>query len=551
MLCLMRPVRFASFFTATALLLLLAACSPEEREFSTDASSSGAGGAGGGAGGSGGGETACAAGETMPCYTGPKGTQDIGLCKGGTQTCLPDQTGFGPCEDEVVPAAESCESPADEDCDATPECGDAIWSKGAGDPLSQRGAAVAADNDGNVIVVGAFSGTLDFGKDVHASAGSDDIFVAKLGPDGATIWSRRFGGPASDVAASVAVTPSGDILVAGAFQSTVDFGNGPLVSEGFADMFLVKLGSGGVTLWSKRFGDSAAQTSPVVTVDPAGHVILAGGLISAADFGLGPVTSAGGSDAFVAKLTPMGMPIWAKCFGDGAAQAAVSVATDAAGNIVLGGTNGGAVSFGGKSIITSGGTDIFVAKLDAGGGTHVWSKGFGDPSLQTVFGVGVDPDGNVAFGGRYGGVVDFGGGPLEPTAPDSENFYVAKLSPAGDHLFSRAFVTDFIKQTGSFAVDGAGNLLMTGNLAGTTDLGFGPMTSKLPFDLFALKLDPAGATLWARVFGEDADQVGRAVAADPKGHVLVTGSNEGILDFGVGPLKTAGATDIFLAKLAP
>jgi len=549
MLGLMRPVRFASSFTATALLLLLAACSPEEREFSTDASSSGAGGAGGGAGGSGGGETACAAGETMPCYTGPKGTQDIGLCKGGLQTCLPDQTGFGPCEDEVVPAAENCADPADEDCDATPDCGDAIWSKGAGDPMLQRGSAIAADNDGNVIVVGTFAGTLDFGKDVHTSAGSDDIFVAKLGLDGGTLWSRRFGGPSIDLVTSVAVTPSGDILVSGTFQGTVDFGNGPLVSEGSTDIFLVKLGSGGVTLWSKRFGDAATQTPSVVTVDPAGHVILAGGLYGAANFGLGLLTSAGGTDVFVAKFTPMGMPLWAKHFGDPLSQAASSVATDAIGNIVLGGTNGGVVDFGGGPISTAGSSDIFIAKLDAGGGTHVWSKGFGDPSLQAFFGLGVDPEGNVAFGGRYAGVVDFGGGPLEPAG--NENFYVAKLSPAGEPIFSRAFVTDFTKQTGSFAVDGAGNLLMTGYISGTADLGFGPVTSKLPFDMFAMKLDPAGASLWARVFGEDADQAGRAVAADPKGHVLVTGTNEGSIDFGEGPIVSAGSLDVFVAKLAP
>jgi hypothetical protein len=474
----------------------------------------------------------------------------VGLCKAGKQTCLPDQTGFGACEGEVVPTAESCADPADEDCDAAPACGDALFSKGFGDPATQRGTAVATDGDGNVIVVGAFDGKVDFGKDVHTSAGSEDIFVLKLAPDGSTLWSRRFGDTLGDSAMCVAVTPAGDIVVGGAFQGTVDFGNGPLTSSGSTDMFLVKLGSGGVTLWSKSFGDASSQGIAAATVDPAGNVLIAGGFLGAVSFGGIPLTSAGSGDVFVAKFSPPGSFIWAKRFGDAVSQTAVSVGTDAAGNIVLAGPNNGVVDFGGGPIASAGSTDIFVAKLEAGGGGHIWSKGFGDASLQSIFGAGVDPQGNVAFGGRYGGSIDFGGGPLD-LAKEGENFYIAKLSASGDHVFSRAFVTDFIKQTGGFGVDGMGNILMTGHLSGTADLGFGPVTSKLPFDLFVMKLDPAGKSVWSRVFGADADQQGRAVAAGPKGPVYVTGTNEGVLDFGLGPLTSAGLSDMFIAKLAP
>lgn len=540
----MRPSRIALSLAA----LLIFACSPEEREFSSSASS-GSGGDGGGSS-SGSGAGACSPGETATCYSGPEGTLNVGLCKSGMQTCLPDQTGFGPCEGEVIPSIENCADPADEDCDGAPACGDALWSKGFGDPLGQRATALATDKDGNVIMVGAFDGTVDFGKDIHATAGGEDIFIVKLAPDGSTLWSRRFGDTLADVAICVTVTPADDIVVGGAFSGTVDFGNGPLTSAGSTDMFLLKLGSGGVTLWSKRFGDAASQSAAAVTVDPAGNVLIAGGFSGVVDFGSSVVTSAGSNDVFVAKFSPLGMPIWAKSFGDGSSQSATSVATDAAGNIVLAGPNTGVFDFGGGPVGGGVSTDIFVAKLEAGGGGHIWSKGFGDPSVQSVYGAGVDAQGNVAFGGRYGGSVDFGGGPLE-LAVNGENLYIAKLSPAGDFVFSRAFVTDFTKHTGGFAVDGMGHILMTGFLSGTADLGFGLVTSDLPSDLFVMKLDPAGQSVWARVFGADADQQGRAVAVDPKGHVYVAGTNEGLLDFGLGPLASAGFNDIFLAKLAP
>jgi len=58
----------------------------------------------------------CVTGQSKGCYTGPPGTENKGICKGGTQTC--DANGkWGPCAGEVLPAAaESCEG-TDETCD--------------------------------------------------------------------------------------------------------------------------------------------------------------------------------------------------------------------------------------------------------------------------------------------------------------------------------------------------------------------------------------------------------------------------------------------------
>lgn len=64
---------------------------------------------------------ACVTGQTQGCYTGPMGTQDIGICKGGTQKC--DANGqWGLCEGEILPQTETCES-TDQDCDGTPDNG--------------------------------------------------------------------------------------------------------------------------------------------------------------------------------------------------------------------------------------------------------------------------------------------------------------------------------------------------------------------------------------------------------------------------------------------
>ena len=57
------------------------------------------------------------------CYTGPSGTENVGVCKAGTQTCGYDRQ-WGPCIGEVKPSAETCADKKDNDCDGLTDCAD-------------------------------------------------------------------------------------------------------------------------------------------------------------------------------------------------------------------------------------------------------------------------------------------------------------------------------------------------------------------------------------------------------------------------------------------
>jgi hypothetical protein len=54
--------------------------------------------------------------------------------------------------------------------------------------------------------------------------------------------------------------------------------------------------------------------------------------------------------------------------------------------------------------------------------------------------------------------------------------------------------------------------------------------------------------IWSRSFGDSDDDIGRAVAVDGSGNVILTGWFEGAVDFGGGLLTSVGDRDIFLAK---
>ena len=99
---------------------------------------------------------------------------------------------------------------------------------------------VALDASGNIFVTGSFMGTTDFGGITLITTGFNDIFVAKYDPNGNLLWVRGFGGPSFEFGNTVAVDGAGNVVVVGSFRGSVDFGGGLLASAGGDDIFVAK-----------------------------------------------------------------------------------------------------------------------------------------------------------------------------------------------------------------------------------------------------------------------------------------------------------------------
>jgi hypothetical protein len=189
--------------------------------------------------------------------------------------------------------------------------------------------------------------------------------------------------------------------------------------------------------------------------------------------------------------------------------------------------------------------DAYLAKFDPDGG-HLWSQGFGDSLSQYGQSVATDADGSVVLAGNFEGTIDFGGGVL--TSGGGNDAFLAKFDGAGTHLWSRGF-GDEEGQTGqSTAVDGDGNVYLTGSFAGAADFGGGELTSAGGLDIYLVEFDAAGGHLWSQSYGDTLGQWGESVAVDSDGNVLLAGYFEGTTNFGTGALTSAGLEDIYLAK---
>jgi hypothetical protein len=486
----------------------------------------------------------CSPNDTEPCYDGPGGTQGVGLCAAGSRQCDPQGTGWGQCLGEIVPAPEDCETPEDEDCNgSTPACPFGyLWTYRFGDAAAQTAYGVATDATGNVFITGSMGGTTNFGGTSLTSAGGDDIYLVKFDPLGNHIWSQRFGdGTTTQVAEAVATDSAGNVVMTGVLRGTANFGGGTLTANGSGDVFVAKFDPAGNHLWSRRFGDGMHQGGDHIACDSIGDVFITGASNGTINFGGSDLVSAGDTDVFITKFDSAGNHLWSKRFGNSVTQRGVGVAVDAQGDVALTGTSsGGTINFGGSNL--SGTDNVFLVKFD-GLGNHLWSKMFGDGLTQYGARPAVDSNDNVVITGGMNGTANFGGGALSSSG--SEDVYVAKFDPSGNHLWSKLFGDASYQRAHGVAIDLADDIILTGGFAGNLDFGGGPL---LPGYLYLAKLDDAGTFLGARSFG---NAYSRAVATDANGNILLTGELTGSVDLGGGTLTSAGSFDIFLAKFAP
>ena len=361
----------------------------------------------------------------------------------------------------------------------------------------------------------------------------------------ANLWSQRFGDEEADIAFGDGVFSSGSVVLTGYFTGDLDFGAGPMTSADSFDVYLAKFNTNGSHLWSRRFGDQESQLAIGVAVDQLGNIVFTGWLAGAADFGGGVLTSAGSNDIFLAKFDTDGNHLWSKRFGDAQGQESIGLAFDSSGNVLVTGNFRGTVDFGGGPLTAAGSDDIFLAKLDPNG-NHLWSKRFGDAEDQEGTGLAVDTSGNVLVTGEFRGTVDFGGGIL--TSVGLDDIFVAKLDANGNHLWSKRF-GDVNRDEGvALITDQTDNVLLTGQFRGTSDFGGGVLTSAGSSDIFLAKFDSDGNHVWSKRFGDVDSQRGNSVAVDSLGRPVITGAFEGTTDFGGGGLVSAGDEDIYLAK---
>jgi hypothetical protein len=374
------------------------------------------------------------------------------------------------------------------------------------------------------------AGFTDGGLDGNTLTGLEDFFVAKYDSKGVKQFTNQLGvSGASTRGNSVATDASGNVYVAGYTNGGLD-GN---ALTGTMDLFVTKYDGNGTKQFTQQLGVSGASTAAMsVATDASGNVYVAGWTTGGLDGNA--LSGSGSTDFFVTKYDSSGMKQYTKQLGvSGATTMGNSVATDASGNVYVAGyTNGG---LDGNTL--AGIWDFIVTKYDSGG-VKQYTKQMGVSGQFTQsYAVATDASGNVYIVGTTSGALD------GITLTGIGDFFVTKYDSSGVKQYTQHLgVPGGGTVANSVATDANGNVYVTGYTNG----GLDGNTQTGPGDCFVTKYSGDGTKHYTRQLGASPSAItfGCSVATDSNGNAYIAGYTYG----GLAGNTLTGVQDCFIAK---
>jgi regulation of enolase protein 1 (concanavalin A-like superfamily) len=252
--------------------------------------------------------------------------------------------------------------------------------------------------------------------------------------------------------------------------------------------------------WSKTFGRSFGDYGHSVEQTSDGGYVVAGCAFT--DY-------VSQDDVCMVRVDSSGQEIWYKTLGGPSSDE---------GNSVKQTSDGGYVIVGHTFSYGTDDRDVWLIKTDANGDT-LWTRTFG----------GVNPDGGTSVqqtsDGGYiiaGYACSFGAGDVD--------VWLIKTDDHGDTLWTRAFGGASADNGAAVQQTSDGGYIIAGS---TCSLGAGDA------DVWLIKTDNHGDTLWTRAFGGASAENGAAVQQTSDGGYILAGSTE---SYG------AGDRDVWLLK---
>jgi gliding motility-associated-like protein len=388
--------------------------------------------------------------------------------------------------------------------------GNLAWARKIGGAQPESIFSINVDGNGNVYTSGAFTGTVDFnpGAGTYNLTAStfQDMFICKLDALGNFIWAINIGGLSVDCAAFITTDASGNLFMTGNFTGVVDFDPGPgshwlsTVDNSATDIFVLKLDASANFIWVKQIQTTDFNYVFELAVDNSGSVYVTGDFANSADFDPGAgetlLTSAGGYDAYIFKLDSDGNFEWAISFGSAGFDGGVSITVDGSGNVYSTGGFSNTVDFDpGPGVFylheLAGKYVFYIMKLDASGNL-IWAKKIGN-EYSVIRSIKSDGSGDVYITGYFFGTIDFDpAGDSDNLVSVEQDMFIAKFAADGEFEWSRQVSGPGHDYAEDMAIDGNGNMYVSGIFHGTADFDPGadnfPLTSTGQGDVYILKM---------------------------------------------------------------
>ncbi|MBN2466234.1 hypothetical protein JXD38_11490 [candidate division WOR-3 bacterium] len=293
-----------------------------------------------------------------------------------------------------------------------------------------------------------------------------------------------YGGTDDDRGLSVQQTADGGYIIAG---STCSFG------AGGADVYLIRTNAQLDTLWTRTYGDTGYDVGTSVQQTADGGYIIAGATTS---------FSAGGCSVYLIRANASGDPLWSRTYRGTRADEGPSVQQTRDSGYIVAGTTERSES------------EIYLIKTDASGDT-LWTGTYGRHGDASAYSVEQTTDGGYIIAGRS--LYDYAA-------------YLIKTNAQGDTLWTRIY-----RGPGGNA---AGRSVRQTSDGGYIVAGY-KYSSAVDPDVYLIKTDAAGDSLWARTYGGERAEYGYSVQQTTDGGYVIASYTA---SFG------AGGADSYLIK---
>ncbi|MGX1928184.1 hypothetical protein [Flagellimonas sp. 2504JD4-2] len=358
------------------------------------------------------------------------------------------------------------------------------------------------------------------------------FFVACNNDDGATVqinpipflgevdWIKSFGGSGEDTAQSVVQTTDGGYAVLG-FSNSMD---GDIVgkSTDVNDYWLLKLDADGNLMWNRTYGGTKDDRGQSVIQTADGGYAIVGYAMS--DDGDGS-NNEGFHDNWILRLDASGNILWERSFGFSGHDHSYDVVQTTDGGFFFSGfldvtSSGGDGNNGKGGYLTRHGVgEFWGTKLDANGNLQ-WRRYFGGTNNDRSYGVVEADDGGFVLAGSSESE-DF-----DISDPKgSYDFWVLKVSGAGDLLWQKSFGGTGIDKAYSIAKTADNSYVITGNTF-STDIDISRNNGES--DVWLIKIDDNGNLVWEKSYGGTAFDAAQGLNLTATGGFVIAGNSKSI-----------------------
>jgi ELWxxDGT repeat protein len=299
----------------------------------------------------------------------------------------------------------------------------------------------------------------------------------------------------------------------------------------------------GSVAWARAMGAIGNEVTTTRVMGTADGGLIVAGTFGASSFVIGSgadqvsLTTAGGSDVFLAKFDRDGTLLWARSGGGASFETPSALMELPGGAVVLTGTFSSTVAtFSGLTLSTAGGNDAFIARYEANGAL-TWLKGFGGTGIESITQMVALSDGNIAIAGASSSTATITVGPgvtlVNQGSLNTDLFLIKYQASDGLALWGRSLGS-------SGTAESSASLFIAATPDGGAALVVGMLSATMSFSGSAITVANAGAAGLADWLAAKYDSSGALQWARNVGSGVVTETPTGIRVFSNGDLAVAG-----------